>query len=93
MSQSLRFISTTIRSGAYRDIFKAPDTIRGLIAGVVVPNVALRTRDIYAFKDTSLEYVRTELHVSEVTTPRQAAADVVKTLGGIGSGGTSGSVC
>ena len=37
------------------------------------------------FEDTSLEYVRVGLHVSEVATPRQAAADVVKVLGGISS--------
>ena len=85
MSQSLRFISTAIRSGAYRDIFETPDTIKGLIAGVVVPNLALRTRDVEAFEDTPLEYVRAELHVSEVATPRQAAADVVKALGGVGA--------
>lgn len=84
VSQSLRFISTAIRSGAYRDIFEAHDTIRGLIAGVVVPNLALRTRDIEAFEDTPLEYVRGELQVSEVATPRQAAADVVKALVGVG---------
>ena len=80
-----RFVSTAIRSGAYRNNYEAPDTIRGLIAGVVVPNLALRTRDVEAFEDTSFEYVRAELHVSEVATPRQAAADVVKAFGGIGS--------
>ncbi|KAI9448619.1 armadillo-type protein [Lactarius psammicola] len=84
VSQSLRFISTAIRSGAYRDIFEAHDTIRGLIAGVVVPNLALRTRDVEAFEDTPLEYVRGELQVSEVATPRQAAADVIKALVGVG---------
>jgi exportin-2 (importin alpha re-exporter) len=84
VSQSLRFISTAIRSGAYRDIFESHDTIRGLIAGVVVPNLALRTRDVEAFEDTPLEYVRGELQVSEVATPRQAAADVVKALVGVG---------
>ena len=62
-----------------------PDTIKGLIAGVVVPNLSLRTRDVEAFGDTSFEYVRAELHVSEVATPRQAAADVVKALGGVGA--------
>jgi exportin-2 (importin alpha re-exporter) len=35
-------------------------------------------------EDTPLEYVRAELQVSEVATPRQAAADVVKALGGVG---------
>jgi|SRR6266850_4765386 len=84
VSQSLRFISTAIRSGAYRDIFETRDTIQGLIAGVVVPNFALRTRDVEAFEDTPLEYVRGELQVSEISTPRQAAADVVKALSGVG---------
>jgi Cse1 len=84
VSQSLRFISTAIRSGAYRDIFGSRDTIQGLIAGIVVPNLAPRTRDIEAFEDTPLEYVRGELQVSDVSTPRQAAADVVKALVGVG---------
>ncbi|KAH8981961.1 CAS/CSE protein [Lactarius hatsudake] len=72
VSQSLRFISTAIRSGAYRDIFESHDTIRGLIAGVVVPNLALRTRDVEVFEDTPLEYVRGELQ------------DVIKALVGVG---------
>ena len=84
VSQSLRFISTAIRSGAYRDIFESRDTIQGLIAGIVVSNLALRTRDIEAFEDTPLEYIRGELQVSDVSTPRQAAADVVKALVGVG---------
>ena len=70
VSQSLRFIATAIRSGAYRDIFETPDTIKGLIARVVVPNLALHMRDVEAFEDTPLEYVRAKLHVSEVATPR-----------------------
>ena len=37
------------------------------------------------FEDTSLEFVCAELRVSEVATPLQAAVDVVKALGGIGS--------
>jgi exportin-2 (importin alpha re-exporter) len=84
VSQSLRFISTAIRSGAYRNIFESRETIQGLIAGIVVPNLALRTRDVEAFEDTPLEYVRGELQVSDVSTPRQAAADVVKALVGVG---------
>jgi len=84
VSQSLRFISTAIRSGAYRDIFGAHETIQGLIGGVVVPNVALRARDVEAFEDTPLEYIRGELQVSEISTPRQAAADVLKALASVG---------
>ena len=50
----------------------------------MVPNLPLRTRDVEAFEDTPLEYVRGELQVSEISTPRQAAADVVKALAGVG---------
>ena len=64
VSQSLRFISTAMHSGTYRDIFEAHDTIRGHIAGVAVPNLALRTRDVEAFEDTPLEYVCEELHAA-----------------------------
>jgi hypothetical protein len=35
VSQSVRFISAAIRSGAYHDIFEVLDTIRELITGVL----------------------------------------------------------
>ena len=60
-----------IRSGAYRDIFEVDNTIRGLIAGVVVPNLVLVVHacNVEAFEDMPLEYyVRAELQVSEVAT-------------------------
>lgn len=50
----------------------------------MVPNLSLRARDVEAFEDTPLEYVRGELQISEISTPRQAAADVVKALAGVG---------
>jgi exportin-2 (importin alpha re-exporter) len=69
---------------AHIAISSSHETIRRLIAGVVVPNLALRPHDAEAFEDTPLEYVRAELQVSEVASLRQAAADVVKTLCGVG---------
>ena len=57
-----------------------------------MPNLALRTRDVDAFEDTSLEYVRAEMHVSKVATPRPATADVVKALRGISSDSESATI-
>lgn len=42
VAQSLRFLSTAVRSGNYRGIFAAKETIASLVEGVVVPNVSLR---------------------------------------------------
>jgi hypothetical protein len=42
VSQALRFISATIRSGHYKDLFGSQETITGVVQGVVVPNVGLR---------------------------------------------------
>jgi hypothetical protein len=42
VTQSLRFISVTIRQGHYKQLFSSPDTIRALGEGVVMPNVVLR---------------------------------------------------
>jgi len=42
VSQSLRFISTAIRSGHYKQLFGSKDTISSLVQGVVVPNVGFR---------------------------------------------------
>ncbi|KAI0055486.1 Cse1-domain-containing protein [Artomyces pyxidatus] len=80
VSQSLRFISTAIRSGSYKDLFGSRATISGLIEGVVVPNVAIREHDLESFEDTPLEFVRGDLLISDIATPRQAAGDVIKAL-------------
>ena len=42
VSQSLRFIASAIRTGYYKQLFGAKETISGLVQGVVVPNVSLR---------------------------------------------------
>lgn len=49
-----------------------------------MPNLPLRTYDVDAFEDAPLEYVKGELQISEISTPRQAAGDVVKALAGVG---------
>ncbi|KIM38838.1 hypothetical protein M413DRAFT_75629 [Hebeloma cylindrosporum] len=88
VSQSLRFISTAIRSGYYKTLFSARETISALVQGVVVPNVALREHDVEQFEDDPLEFIRLDLAVSatgtDLATRRQAAADVLQAL--VGSG-------
>ncbi|PPR06747.1 hypothetical protein CVT24_013054 [Panaeolus cyanescens] len=88
VSQSLRFISTAVRSGYYKDLFSARETISSLVQGVVVPNAALRESDVERFEDDPLEFIRLDMAVStagtDVATRRQAAADVLQAL--VGSG-------
>ncbi|KAF7976444.1 hypothetical protein HWV62_6681 [Athelia sp. TMB] len=92
VSQSLRFISTAIRSGYYKDLFGSKATIDGLVQGVVVPNVGLREHEMEQFEDDPLEFIRLDLALpvsgagatADVTTRRQAAADVLQAL--VGSG-------
>jgi exportin-2 (importin alpha re-exporter) len=80
VTQALRFISTAIRAGPYRDLFSSPETISGLISGVVVPNVTMRTHELEMLEDTPLEFVRSDIAITEISTPRQAAGDVIKAL-------------
>ena len=84
----MRFISTAIRSGYYKSLFSARETISSLVQGVVVPNVALREHDVEQFEDDPLEFIRLDLAVSatgtDLATRRQAAADVLQAL--VGSG-------
>ncbi|TRM64668.1 armadillo-type protein [Schizophyllum amplum] len=82
VAQSLRFISVAIRSGLYRDLFASKDTISQLIQGVVVPNVALREHEVEQFEDDPMEYIRQDLALAstDVSTRRQAAADVIQAL-------------
>ncbi|KAG5641488.1 hypothetical protein DXG03_005099 [Asterophora parasitica] len=88
VSQSLRFISTAIRSGYYKPLFSSRDTVSSLVQGVVVPNVALREHDVEQFEDDPLEFIRLDLSLSstgtDAATRRQAAADVLQAL--VGSG-------
>ncbi|OJA14948.1 hypothetical protein AZE42_03705 [Rhizopogon vesiculosus] len=84
VSQSLRFISTAIRSGYYKLLFSSRDTIASLVQGVVIPNVGLRDHEMEQFEDEPLEFIRLDLafggSASEVATRRQAAADVLQAL-------------
>ncbi|KAG6820300.1 hypothetical protein H0H93_002564 [Arthromyces matolae] len=84
VSQSLRFISTAIRSGQYKTLFSSQETISTLVQGVVVPNVSLREHDVEQFEDDPLEFIRLDLALSsagtENATRRQAAADVLQAL-------------
>ncbi|KZT00874.1 uncharacterized protein LAESUDRAFT_731806 [Laetiporus sulphureus 93-53] len=89
VSQSLRFISTAIRAGSYKDLFGSKETISNLVQGIVVPNVSLREHDIEQFEDDPLEYIRLDLAVpslggagvsTEAITRRQAAAEVLRSL-------------
>ncbi|OAX36460.1 Cse1-domain-containing protein [Rhizopogon vinicolor AM-OR11-026] len=84
VSQSLRFISTAIRSGYYKSLFSSRDTIASLVQGVVIPNVGLRDHEMEQFEDEPLEFIRLDLafggSASEVATRRQAAADVLQAL-------------
>ncbi|EKM56806.1 uncharacterized protein PHACADRAFT_141741 [Phanerochaete carnosa HHB-10118-sp] len=91
VSQALRFISTAIRSGHYKQLFSSKDTISSLVQGVVVPNVGLREHEIEQFEDDPLEYIRLDLSLPSASgglglgshdamTRRQAAADVLRAL-------------
>ncbi|KAI5826864.1 Cse1-domain-containing protein [Schizophyllum commune Tattone D] len=82
VAQSLRFISVAIRSGLYRDLFAAKETIAQLVQGVVVPNVALREHEVEQFEDDPMEYIRQDLALAstDVSTRRQAAGDVIQAL-------------
>lgn len=84
VSQSLRFISTAIRSGFYKSLFSSRDTIASLVQGVIIPNIGLRDHEMEQFEDEPLEFIRLDLafggSASEVATRRQAAADVLQAL-------------
>ncbi|KAH9947043.1 Cse1-domain-containing protein [Amylocystis lapponica] len=93
VSQSLRFISSAIRSGHYKELFGSQETISGLVQGIVVPNVGLREHEIEQFEDDPLEYIRLDLALpsmggmglnADAVTRRQAAAEVLRAL--VGSG-------
>ncbi|KAJ7281661.1 CAS/CSE protein [Mycena rebaudengoi] len=96
VSQSLRFLSATIRSSHYKSLF-SPSTLSTIIQSIIVPNVLFRESDEEMFTDDPLEFIRLSLFDSASSsaaglasdkadgrTRRQAAADVLKAL--VGSG-------
>ena len=84
VSQSLRFVSTAIRSGYYKSLFSSREIISSLVQGVVISNVTLREHDVEQFEDDPLEFIRLDLSISasgtDLATRRQAAADVLQAL-------------
>ncbi len=61
ISQSLRFLATSIKSGHFNSLYTTPATISRLLEDVIVPNVYLREREIEQFEDDPLEYIRADL--------------------------------
>ncbi|KZP18073.1 hypothetical protein FIBSPDRAFT_956631 [Athelia psychrophila] len=70
--QSLRFISTPLRSGCDKDLSGSKETIEGKLHGAVVRNVSLRMHEMERFAASRLEF------------SGQGAADVLQAL--VGSG-------
>ncbi|CAK5267603.1 unnamed protein product [Mycena citricolor] len=92
VSQALRFLSATIRSNHYAQLF-TPATLSTIIHSIVVRNVMFRQSDEEMFEDDPMEFIRSSLSDSTSTstaglasggadgrTRRQAAADVLKAL-------------
>jgi exportin-2 (importin alpha re-exporter) len=46
IAQCMRLLSTTIKSGQYKDIYENKGALEELIRGIVVPNVQLRGEHI-----------------------------------------------
>ncbi|KAJ7180497.1 CAS/CSE protein [Mycena filopes] len=95
VSQSLRFLSATIRSNHYTSLFSGA-ALSTIIQSIIVPNILFRVSDEEMFTDDPLEFIRLSLFDSASSaaglasggadgrTRRQAAADVLKAL--VGSG-------
>ncbi|KAF7308719.1 Importin N-terminal domain-containing protein [Mycena chlorophos] len=91
VSQSLRFLSATIRSTQYAASFTGA-SLSAIIKSIVVPNVFFRESDEEMFSDDPLEFIRSSLTDATTSTAglaaggsdgrtrRQAAADVLKAL-------------
>ncbi|QRV84475.1 exportin-2 [Ceratobasidium sp. AG-Ba] len=57
-SQSVRFLSVTVKSGLHTALFSQPATLDGLFSRIVLPAMTLRTHEVEQFEDDPLEYIR-----------------------------------
>ncbi|KAG8776418.1 importin-alpha export receptor [Serendipita sp. 397] len=90
VAQSMRLLSTTIKSGQYKSIYDDNNALEELVRGIVVPNVQLRDHEVEQFEDDPLEFIRLDLALpssavassggGDATTRRQAAAEVIRSL-------------
>jgi exportin-2 (importin alpha re-exporter) len=42
VSRALRFLSVVVKMGSHRDLFAAPETLRGFCERIILPNMAIR---------------------------------------------------
>lgn len=61
IAQALRFLSSAIRSGMWKDLFGARETIESIVRGVVVPNASLSESEIEGLEDAPLEWIRRDI--------------------------------
>ncbi|QRV98526.1 exportin-2 [Ceratobasidium sp. AG-Ba] len=94
-SQSVRFLSVTVKSGLHTALFSQPATLDGLFSRIVLPAMTLRTHEVEQFEDDPLEYIRRDLSLSGSSAAgggvsgsemgrRGAATELMRALLGVG---------
>ncbi len=81
VSKAVGFLSTVVRMGSSREMFKSTETLEQLCSAIILPNIAIREADEELFEDNPIEYIRRDLETSmEADTRRKAASEFCRSL-------------
>lgn len=64
MSKAIAFLAAVAVQERHRGLFESNEALSSICERVVVPNMVLRERDIEAFEDDSMGYIRADLEGS-----------------------------
>lgn len=80
LNNGMRFLSTLVASPLQVQFFGQEQILKAILEHVVVPNLLLQERDVEAFEDNPMEYLRRDIEGGDAETRRRIACDMIEKL-------------
>jgi exportin-2 (importin alpha re-exporter) len=77
---SMKFLSILVGRQIYRDLFNSEETLKQIVAAIIIPNMMVRESDEENFEDNPAEFIMTELEGSDNESRRRCSRDLLKAM-------------
>eukprot|EP00934_Nitzschia_sp_Nitz4_P009244 Nitzschia sp. Nitz4//scaffold21_size171442//24428//27509//NITZ4_002145-RA/size171442-processed-gene-0.41-mRNA-1//-1//CDS//3329542363//9234//frame0 len=80
VTTSIKFLSSLVGKQMHSNLFQAEETLRQIVAKIVIPNMMVRESDEEKFEDDPQEYIMTEIEGSDSESRRKCSRDLLRDM-------------
>ena len=77
---SIRFLSSLVGKLMHKNLFNNPDTLRNIIAKIVIPNIMIRETDEEKFEDDPHDYILGDMEGSDTESRRKVSQELLRAM-------------